>query len=119
MRVLLGSLVTAAIALTSVNASEKFACNASALTTDERAHYVDISKSLFAGVQEKRELKDGYAFRLGPAMLVNVAEWVSFERKCCPFFTFNIEQSRDQGPLWLRVTGPEGVKAFIQEEFQL
>jgi hypothetical protein len=47
------------------------------------------------------------------------AEWVSYERKCCPFFTFALEQSADGGPVWLRITGPEGVKVFIREAFGL
>ena len=50
---------------------------------------------------------------------MTAAEWVSFERKCCPFFAFTLEQPKDLGPLWLRITGSEGVKAFIEEEFQL
>jgi hypothetical protein len=48
---------------------------------------------------------------------MTAAEWVSLERKCCPFLAFEIEQPKDQGPVWLRITGPEGVKAFIEEEF--
>jgi hypothetical protein len=50
---------------------------------------------------------------------MTAAEWVSFERKCCPFFAFELEQAKDQGPFWLRITGSEGVKPFIVEEFGL
>jgi hypothetical protein len=44
------------------------------------------------------------------------AEWVTFEHRCCRFFTFAMEQARDDGPLWLRITGSPGVKAFIRAE---
>jgi hypothetical protein len=57
------------------------------------------------------------SFRLPSSALMTVAEWVSLERKCCPFFAFEIEQPKDQGPVWLRITGSEGAKAFIEEEF--
>ena len=45
--------------------------------------------------------------------------FVAEERQCCPFFTFEMEQARDQGPVWLRVTGSDGVKEFIRAEFGL
>jgi hypothetical protein len=93
---------------------KRFACNVNGLT----ARYQELSRALFSAIQDKSELRDGYAFRLPSASLMTVAEWVSLERKCCPFFAFGIEQPKDQGPVWLRITGPEGVKAFIEEELQ-
>ena len=119
MRMLLLPLLIGALSLGSLAARERFACNVNALTTTERARHQDLSRTLLAAVQEKSELRDGYAFRLPASALMTAAEWVSFERKCCPFFTFEIEQPKDQGPVWLRITGSEGVKAFIEEEFQL
>jgi len=64
---------------------------------------------------ETRELQEGYAFRLeGDATLVaNLAEWVSYESRCCPFFNFEISFHRNYGPLWLRIFGGEGVKEFV------
>jgi hypothetical protein len=70
-------------------------------------------------VQEQRELPNGYAFRLPPALLTTTAQWVSLERKCCPFFAFEIELSKHDGPLWLLITGSEGIKAFIRAELDL
>jgi hypothetical protein len=118
MKTLLGSLLIASVSLEPIAADEKFACNMSALTSGERAHHRELSQSLFAAVKERRELPDGYGFRLPPAELMALAEWVSFERRCCPFLTFGIEQSRDQGPLWLRITGSDGAKPFIAAEFE-
>lgn len=119
MKTLLGSLLMASAAMTPIAGRERFACDMSGLTRDERAHHRELSQSLFAAVNERRELPDGYGFRLPPAKLMPLAEWISVERRCCPFLTFEIEQLRDQGALWLRITGADGVKPFIVEEFQL
>jgi hypothetical protein len=90
-----------------------------ALENAERAHHQELSKKLMAAVAETSELTNGYGFRLPAKELLTAAEWVTLESRCCPFFSFQLEQTRDQGPLWLRVTGSEGVKAFIRAEFQL
>jgi len=119
MKALLASVLLALVPLGSAGAREPFACNMSALTTSQRVRHQELSRALLAAVQEKKELPAGYAFRLPPDKLVTAAEWVSYERKCCPFFTFAIEQSRDEGPLWLRVTGSRGIKEFIRAEFRL
>ena len=118
MKAVLASILLALVPFGSVGAREQFACNLSALTSAERAKHQELSRTLLAAVQERKELPTGYAFRLPPGKLVTAAEWVAYERKCCPFFTFAIEQSRDEGPLWLRLTGPRGVKEFIRAEFQ-
>jgi hypothetical protein len=47
------------------------------------------------------------------------ARWASYERRCCPFFVFELELGPDEGPLWLRVTGGPGIKEFIWSEFRL
>src|SRR2546426_5178949 len=119
MKVLLASLMMAMVPTVSGAGGEPFACNMTALTKSERVQYARLARTLMAAVQEKRELRNGYAFRLPPASLVTAAQWVAFERKCCPFFTFEMELARDEGPLWLRITGSQGVKAFIRGEFQL
>jgi glyoxylase-like metal-dependent hydrolase (beta-lactamase superfamily II) len=96
-----------------------FACNPHALTSEERELYHGLTKVLFSSVEESRELADGYAFRLSPAVsLSSAAEWTELESKCCPFFDFHLEKSREHGALWLRLTGTPGVKQFIREEFR-
>jgi hypothetical protein len=46
-----------------------------------------------------------------------LVEWVSLERQCCPFFRFQILWEPQNGPVWLCLTGPKGVKDFILDEF--
>ena len=98
---------------------EGFFCSLTALTIAERLHHKDLSQKVHAGVKEIRELSDGYAFRLGGERqtIAMVADWISLERLCCPFFTFQLEIGSDPNPIWLRITGREGVKQFMQSEF--
>jgi hypothetical protein len=96
-----------------------FACNAAALNHKERQRWGVLLEHLTAARQETRELSDGYAYRF-PAesrMLQVVAEFITYERLCCPFFHFELVVEREGGPLWLRLRGREGVKDFIRSEF--
>jgi hypothetical protein len=52
-------------------------------------------------------------------MIVKAAEFMALERLCCPFLNFVLEIEPDQGPLWLKLTGPEGVKQVLQTELGL
>lgn len=69
----------------------------------------DTSRSL-------EELPDGYAFVFNDdtaaAALLQV---VLAERRCCPFFTFELILPADLGPVTLRVHGPTDAKAFIRD----
>ena len=63
-------------------------------------------------------MSNGYEFRLAdsPLLLSQLAEFVSLEKLCCPFLNFAIEVEAEGGPVWLCLTGRDGVKAFIREE---
>jgi hypothetical protein len=96
------------------------ACNLKALTASERQRHAELSGKLFAGVSEKQDLADGFAFRLSleKVSLQDLGEWIDAEKRCCPFFDFQIRLGREGGPLWLSLTGREGVKQVILEEFR-
>jgi hypothetical protein len=100
-------------------AGEHFYCNMDALTKSERARHRELSQQLVKAAAERAELANGFGFRLAAKDLPVAAEWVGYESRCCPFFGFELALARDQGPLWLRITGSEGVKAFIRAEFGL
>ena len=76
------------------------------------------SRELFSRLEEIRELGDGYEFRLADdgSAITRAAEFISLEKLCCPFLNFALEIKPDGGPVWLRLSGREGVKAFIREE---
>ncbi len=66
-----------------------------------------------------RELPDGYALQIDSrrVTLVQLAEWIDLERRCCPFFDFEVDLHGEDGTVWLSLKGREGVKQFIQQDF--
>lgn len=62
-----------------------------------------------------RDQPDGYAVRY-PADALLAAGFVALERRCCPFFRFELGVEPDGGPPWLSIAGPEGAKAFLAAE---
>jgi hypothetical protein len=71
---------------------------------------------LFKDVLKVNELADGYAlcFPGSDGWANKLVQFITFERGCCPFFTFELAFEPEQGPIWLHLRGPEGVKAMIE-----
>jgi hypothetical protein len=99
--------------------SPQFVCNMNAMTGEERARYDVLRGKLEQAVERVEELENGYTFRLrdGSISLEEVAQWVEYEQKCCPFFGLGVEAAPQKGPIALRATGEPGVKDFIRMEF--
>ena len=95
------------------------ACDLSAISASDRPRYHELRRAVAASVVGKRELADGLAIQIDIARIAlpQLAEWISFERKCCPFFDFRIDLASGSGPVWLSLTGRAGVKEFITEAF--
>ena len=104
--------------MTDIDTPTPFVCNLGVMNQEERGRYISLSRKVMGAGDERRELDNGYAFRLAVAKisLVEIAEWVTFERRCCPFFNLQIEAEPNDGPLWLRMTGAPGIKQFILSE---
>ena len=102
-----------------IHRSAPVACEMTAIPQAQRQAHIETSKELFSQIQEFRELENGYAFRFAQDVLVKLAQFVELERLCCPFLNFVVEVEEDGGPVWLRLTGRDGVKAFIREEIGL
>lgn len=98
-----------------------FYCNLKALNPAEREQLRQLTERFKAARVETTELESGYAFRFDAAKISinDLAAWISWEQKCCPFFDFEIELQRDGGPLWLKLRGRGGVKEFMRHEFGL
>lgn len=93
------------------------ACEASAIPLADRPAHFQVINRLFGGHTIEREaVPDGYRFRFDPGVFELVARFVENERKCCPFLTFAIELAATGGPIWLRLTGPEGTRDFLDAE---
>jgi hypothetical protein len=96
-----------------------FACNRLALTpAQSKRHFDELGPKLLSLRQAVRELPNGYEFEFpaDPGTVQLVAEWVTDERDCCPFFDIDLHLEQEGGPLWLRLTGREGVKQFIRAD---
>jgi hypothetical protein len=94
-----------------------FACDVTALDPATRKrHFQVLGPRLRALKQAVRELPEGYEFRFpgDPATVSMAAEWAAEERRCCPFFDIEIRMEREGGALWLKLTGREGTKEFIE-----
>ena len=100
------------------NSGSIFVCNLGVMNNEERARYNALSRKMFTASELRRELENGYAFKLAieKISLPEVAEWIAFERRCCPFFNLQIEAESNAGPVWLRMTGADGIKEFIRTE---
>lgn len=97
-----------------------FACDMEALTPQlRRRHFDELGPMLRSLKRSVRQLPDGYEFEFpGDANTYSLlTEWSIQERACCPFFDINIRLDREGGPMWLRLTGREGTKEFVESEF--
>lgn len=88
------------------------ACN---LTGAELAERGDEVGALFQEVDEVRELADGYAFRFAgsDATAARLLQFTLEERRCCPFFTFELAFEPNEGPIWVRLRGSASIKEFV------
>ncbi|HME07214.1 MAG TPA: hypothetical protein VKG25_09185 [Bryobacteraceae bacterium] len=115
-KILLPALAVTALAY----AESPFACNRLALSPEARVrHFEEVSPALRQLHQSIRELPDGYEFEFAPTATTYqlLSEWTSREYLCCPFFDIDLRISREGGPFWLRLTGREGTKQFIRQDF--
>ena len=98
----------------------KFFCNTKALNPAERARHKQLGDKLNGARKAIVETERGYEFQFNPQdiSIGELAEWVVAESKCCPFFDFHIDLEEKGSLLCLRLTGEEGIKAFIRAEFR-
>lgn len=95
------------------------ACDRLALTAEQRRrHFDELGPTLRSLKTGFRDLPDGFEFQFPSDMKTYqlLAEWVAGERVCCPFFDIELRSDREGGPVWLRLTGREGVKQFMAVE---
>jgi hypothetical protein len=97
-----------------------FICDLTAIAPAARgAHQELIRRLVSEAVGGIVELPDGLAFRFPAEAYDTVVRFLAGERLCCPFLTFTLEITPERGALWLRLTGPAGIKEFIRAELHL
>src|ERR1700732_253632 len=114
-------IVLSLVLISTLAAQAPFACNLKAFQPQERAEWRRLIDRMKSAVVTGRELSNGYAFRIDPARMpvTQLAAWVDLERKCCPFFDFQVDLHSEDGTLWITLRGRGGVKQFIDQYFQL
>lgn len=97
--------------------NQPIACKPNAIDEDEREQHKTNSEKLFASIEEWMELPKGYALRIPTKteLIEKAGAFIAQERKCCPFFSFNLEVTPDGGTVWLKLTGNKEVKKFIKQ----
>ncbi len=87
------------------------------LPEDELAERLEgVGADIIGGVEESIELPDGYELRFpGSAeWAAKLTQFIANERACCSFFAFELVFEPNEGPIWLRLRGPEGAKEFMK-----
>lgn len=111
-------------------AEEPLVCNVTALTAAQRDHHRKLERLMRSALVEKAALENGYVFVLDLGRLpadsageafcvVEVAEWVELESRCCPFLSFGIEVEPKGKIVRLRLTGPGGARSVLDAELGL
>jgi hypothetical protein len=96
------------------------ACLPSAIPADQRVQHFALARELLnRQAIERADLADGYGFRFAADKLVELVQFIDNERKCCPFMSFELVIAPESGPIWLRMTGPEGTRQVLRTELSL
>jgi hypothetical protein len=90
-----------------------------ALSSEQRARHNELGVSLRSVLTAVREVSGGYEFEfpMTPATYDALTQLTPLEHACCPFFSIGIVLRHDDKLVW-QLTGNEGVKQFIQQEFE-
>ncbi|KQX55315.1 hypothetical protein ASD40_33520 [Paenibacillus sp. Root444D2] len=94
------------------------ACCHTVFTKEERIDYKDA----FGELEKRRiavmEIETGFQYQFpGDSDTLRLLyDWISLERKCCPFLTFTVIASSEDKPVSLQLTGTEDAKSFLRSE---
>lgn len=95
-------------------------CNMNVFTPTECESHIQTTRQLFQTVQRIHEIQNGYEFIFlnhGSESMAAFAEFISNERRCCPFLEFTLKIPSKDELISLQLTGPEGTQEFLREEF--
>lgn len=100
-----------------MNPDLPIACNLS--DPEFRERRAALLQTFQGAVLETKELDAGYAYRFpsDAKWITDLADFITFERACCPFLEFKLRLEPAAGPIWLELTGPAGTKDFLNSLF--
>jgi hypothetical protein len=95
---------------------EPLVCRLDVFDADQRDRHAALLHLIWPERQDVEEVDDGYdvMFRPDPALFQRLAEWITLERRCCPFLDFALGFTNDS--IRLTLSGPPGVKTFLAAE---
>jgi hypothetical protein len=99
------------------------ACCLENFTAEEARRHHELTRKLGENIVSSQRLVNGYTFRLKDSFsLTTLSEWIELERRCCAFFTFEIQVAGANPGIQLTVTGPpqaaELIQTFVPEELK-
>ena len=100
----------------SVHGDTPIACDLTVFSISERMEHLALAKSLLQQVNEVVEHNDGFTFvfEKSPHLELQVVNWVSKEKRCCPFFSFELSSTNTPPLLNLKISGPDGAKEILR-----
>jgi hypothetical protein len=89
------------------------------LTGEDLAARGEVVRPLITSYQQLKELEDGYAFQFPgeSEWIQRIVSFIDEERKCCPFFTFELQFEPNMGPIWLRLRGSAEIKDILRDQW--
>ncbi len=94
--------------------------NLVAMDETQRSRYGVVSQHVESAALSTEPVAGGFAMRY-PAdadTILKLAEFITLERLCCPFFDFEIRLDAGAEQVELRLTGGPGVQEFLQAEIR-
>lgn len=92
-------------------------CVPDAIAPEARPEHFARIRRLFGGAaRDRAPLADGYEFTFDASELGELATFVTLERQCCPFLSFELEVRAGSDDVRLRVQGPPGARSLVEAE---
>jgi len=95
----------------------RLACELDVFSAEENEQHKSSLNEAMAAVRDVREEKDGYIISFSSKNFLTIAEWISLERRCCHFLSFQIRFLGGDEVFWVALSGPAGTKDFPKTFF--
>lgn len=91
------------------------------LTESEREIRKRLLSKVVSSLLERKKISNGLLFqiRYTDKVWLAVSEFVTLEKRCCPFLNFNLYLKSDSSTFSLRIDGPPGTSEFLEAELGL
>lgn len=93
------------------------ACELDVFSPEDNKRHETLLNAVSSAIRKVREVEDGYKVAFSSKNFLTIAEWISLERQCCRFLSFQIAFSGGDEPIWLTLSGPKGTKEFLTAFF--